>query len=457
MPAARDLRLLVGAVGLSSLGDRVALVPLALLVEQRGGTGLAVAALFVAMWSPAALLAGPAGLLADRWSPRRLLILSSLAAAGLSAGLAFTGALAAVLALVALMGCLNAVATPAEFALLPLVAGKRGIARANGRVEFARYAGFILGPAVGGLLAAAGGTTGALLANAATFLVLAAVSAAIRVEWRAAHPRGARAHARRHRVPRPRRGVRAGDRDRLSLAAADDRDARGRAVLRRRRPAHGRRGLRDPDGDVGRRDGDRRVRGRPAVRRGAMACGAVAAVAAQGLGIAVPALWPMVWLALAGYLFGGIAHGTKNVLARTLIHQRAPERLHGRAFAAFNGLRNGAELRGADARRARDQRARRALDAALRRRRAGDRGVCRAGVDATTAGPRRAGAGSAGTRARARRRTGGRAGSRRGVLLVGGALEALDERLDVGVELDRARDLALVVDRPRPRARWRRR
>jgi MFS family permease len=52
----------------------------------------------------------------------------------------------------------------------------------------------------------------------------------------------------------------------------------------------------------------------------------------------------MVWLALAGYLFGGISHGTKNVLARTLIHVRAPERLRGRAFAAFNGLRNGAEL-----------------------------------------------------------------------------------------------------------------
>jgi MFS family permease len=32
------------------------------------------------------------------------------------------------------------------------------------------------------------------------------------------------------------------------------------------------------------------------------------------------------------------------VLARTLIHERAPERLRGRAFAAFNGLRNGAEL-----------------------------------------------------------------------------------------------------------------
>jgi predicted MFS family arabinose efflux permease len=47
---------------------------------------------------------------------------------------------------------------------------------------------------------------------------------------------------------------------------------------------------------------------------------------------------------LACYFVGGVAHGLKNVLFRTLIHERVPERLHGRAFAAFNGLRNGAEL-----------------------------------------------------------------------------------------------------------------
>ena len=34
----------------------------------------------------------------------------------------------------------------------------------------------------------------------------------------------------------------------------------------------------------------------------------------------------------------------KNVLLRTLIHRRTPEHLHGRAFAAYNGLRNAAEL-----------------------------------------------------------------------------------------------------------------
>jgi len=41
---------------------------------------------------------------------------------------------------------------------------------------------------------------------------------------------------------------------------------------------------------------------------------------------------------------GGSAQGLKNVLIRTLIHERVPERLHGRAYAAYNGLRNGAEL-----------------------------------------------------------------------------------------------------------------
>jgi MFS family permease len=342
MPAARDLRLLVGAVGLSSLGDRVALVPLAILVEPHGG--LAVAALFVAMWSPAALLAGPAGLIADSWSPRRVLIASSLAAAALSAGLTMVDGLAPTLALVALMGCLNAVAMPAEFALLPLVARERGIARANGQVEFARYAGFILGPAVGGLLAAAEGTTGALVANAATFLVLAGVAAAIRVEWRP------HAHAARERM-----------RDGIDFIARDPECAPVTGIvfvsllLMTATPAAA---LFFADGDLhmgeagygilmavwgaGMAIGAFAVA--PRFRMGAMGCGAVAAVAAQGLGIAVPALWPAVWLALAGYLFGGVAHGTKNVLARTLIHVRAPERLHGRAFAAFNGLRNGAEL-----------------------------------------------------------------------------------------------------------------
>ena len=49
-------------------------------------------------------------------------------------------------------------------------------------------------------------------------------------------------------------------------------------------------------------------------------------------------------MALIGFVFGGVAHGVKNVLLRTLIHERVPEALRGRVFAAYNGARNGAEL-----------------------------------------------------------------------------------------------------------------
>jgi predicted MFS family arabinose efflux permease len=44
------------------------------------------------------------------------------------------------------------------------------------------------------------------------------------------------------------------------------------------------------------------------------------------------------------WFIGGVGHGTKNTLARTLIQERVPDRLHGRAFAAYNEMRNGAEL-----------------------------------------------------------------------------------------------------------------
>jgi hypothetical protein len=45
----RGLALLTGAVGLSALGDWLAIVPLALHVQERGESGVAVAALFIAL------------------------------------------------------------------------------------------------------------------------------------------------------------------------------------------------------------------------------------------------------------------------------------------------------------------------------------------------------------------------------------------------------------------------
>jgi hypothetical protein len=80
------------------------------------------------------------------------------------------------------------------------------------------------------------------------------------------------------------------------------------------------------------------------VAGGATATGALAAVALQGLALALPAAFLGFPFFLACMFMGGLAHGVKNVLFRSLIHLRVPDSLHGRAFAAYNGIRNSAEL-----------------------------------------------------------------------------------------------------------------
>jgi hypothetical protein len=82
----------------------------------------------------------------------------------------------------------------------------------------------------------------------------------------------------------------------------------------------------------------------PRVAAGAVASIGLAAVALQGAGLALPALWLSFVFFLACAFMGGLAHGLKNVMFTSLIHIRVPERLHGRSFAAYNGIRNAAEL-----------------------------------------------------------------------------------------------------------------
>jgi MFS family permease len=75
-----------------------------------------------------------------------------------------------------------------------------------------------------------------------------------------------------------------------------------------------------------------------------LVAGALVAIVVQGLGLALPTAWLVLPFALGAALVGGLGHGVKNVLVRTLIHERVPHRLHGRASAAYYGLRNAAEL-----------------------------------------------------------------------------------------------------------------
>jgi hypothetical protein len=76
----------------------------------------------------------------------------------------------------------------------------------------------------------------------------------------------------------------------------------------------------------------------------AMAAVALLALGVQGCGMTAQTVWAVLPAALAGYLVGGVGHGLKNALVRTVIAQRVASAAHGRAFAAYNAARNTAEL-----------------------------------------------------------------------------------------------------------------
>jgi MFS family permease len=344
----RDRRLLSSAVGLSALGDFLGFIPLALWVQEHTGSGIAVAGLFIALWTPSVVLGGPAGLLADRVESRRLLRDVSLAQAAIAAVLAFTfDGLAATLGLTALLGVGVALAQPAEFALAPAVAGSGGVAAANGRIEAARYIGFTLGPVLGGLLAAAGGTRIALLVNAASFLAVALAAQALRA--RREPSRGDRSSG----TPRARDGLTFLLRDGVlapvvaaafvsllfMTASATAEVFFAKDVLDAGDTGYG---VLMTLWTLGMVIGSTVVASR--VPAPAYATAALAAMALQGAGLALPTLWLVLPFALGAYLAGGIGHGTKNVVVRTLIHTRVPDELRGRAWAAYSAGRNAAEL-----------------------------------------------------------------------------------------------------------------
>ncbi|HEY7381068.1 MAG TPA: MFS transporter [Gaiella sp.] len=343
----RDVSLIVGAVGVSAVGDFLLWIPLTLHLQEQTGSGIVVAALLICVWGPIVVLAPLAGLVADRVETRRVLLLASLAQAAIAASLAFVlDSTAAILVLAGLLGVGFAFAQPAEFALVPVIAGGERYAAVNGYVESARYAGATAGPLLGGVLAALGGTAAAMLVNAATFAAVALATLVLHAR------RPPTPHAERH-GERLRDGVTVLFQERtlrlvvsvvfvslLFMTAAVTAEVfflredlhvsdtvyglvfscwTGAMVLS---------ALLIP----------RRI---PQAR---LALAALVAVAVQGAGLGLPTVWLAVWFCAAMWMIGGAGHGTKNVVVRTLIQERVPDRLHGRAFAAYNGLRNGAEL-----------------------------------------------------------------------------------------------------------------
>ena len=229
---------------------------------------------------------------------------------------------------------------------MPAVAGARTLQAANGTVETARALGFAAGPLCGSLLVAGGGTAAAMIADAVSFVVVGAAGLSLAVRRRPARS----AHEGRRRA---RDGIAFLFADRLvalmvvvvfvsllfmSASIPADliyvQDVLGVENIGI--------GIVLSAWTVGMLAGSNVVARR--VSLGGLAAAAMVGVTVQGLGKFLTPFWLVFGFMVVMYVVGGVGHGLKNVTSRTLIHTRvAPER-HGRAFAAWNGVRNAAEL-----------------------------------------------------------------------------------------------------------------
>ncbi len=340
----RDLRIVAGAIAVSSIGDWVAMIALSLRANELWH-GAGVAVLLICLWAPLAVLAGHVGVLVDRVETRALAIWSAVFQAVVVCALAFAHSLAAILALALVLGAGVAVSQASEFALVPLLAGSREIGRANGLVESARSVGFMVGPLIGGALAAGAGVRIALFADAVTFLLIAAALLALPVRRRIVQaPGGVKPRARDGlELLRAERVLAivlgAGAVTLVFMSASIPGDFAYVAQLGR------------PDAGIGivlsvwaigMIAASNAIPHRIPVS--AVATATLLAAALQGFAKFIAPFWTVFWFMVVWWLIGGMGHGVKNTGFRTLIHQRVPPEQHGRAFAAFNGMRNTAEL-----------------------------------------------------------------------------------------------------------------
>ena len=378
-----------GARAVSSCGDFLAATALVLELQQRGAGGFAVAAVLIAAAAPPVLLVRWTGRLADRVDSRLLLVATGLAQAAACVALAFASGPVEIIALVAVLAAGLAVTQPCLSALLPSMVPADDLPKAMALSQTAGSLGMMLAPALGGLLMGRFGLRVPLLADAGSYLAIAAAGRLIRTR-RGVSPRPLQ------RIPseagdEARHGVRSEPGPQAGSGAPNE------AGPRARDEAPNEAGPRARDGWGVRRD--------PLVRAAVVLVGAVVAAAslvnvaevffiratlhstasAYGLmesvwvtasvaggwwvahrrpsepdvarlllgslaltclGVALMATVPAVgWLAPVSML-GGLGNGGVNVCAAVLLGRRVPAAMRGRAFAVFGAVANGANVTG---------------------------------------------------------------------------------------------------------------
>jgi predicted MFS family arabinose efflux permease len=170
----RRLRRLQLAWAASSLGSCAYLIAIAVVAFRSGGAG-AVGLIMLVRTAAGALAAAPLSALADRYPRRRVMAVSDLVRAVLTAGLAVAtqadAPIATIYVLAALIAMVATVFRPAQAAITPSLAdAPEEVTASNAVAGTIESTSIFLGPGLGGLVLAASGSVAVFVMCLAAFL-----------------------------------------------------------------------------------------------------------------------------------------------------------------------------------------------------------------------------------------------------------------------------------------------
>ncbi|HSJ89835.1 MAG TPA: MFS transporter [Anaerolineales bacterium] len=163
---------------ISLAGDWFNTIALVIIVNRYSASGLAVGSLFLARALPPFLLSPIAGVIADRFDRRKVLVLSDVLRAGIVLGFLLVDRLERLwllYVLTVLQFSVSAFFEPARAALVPGLVEADELITANTLSSITWSAMLALGGAIGGLTASLFGVRVSLIVDAASFLASAAL------------------------------------------------------------------------------------------------------------------------------------------------------------------------------------------------------------------------------------------------------------------------------------------
>ena len=168
----------------SMLGNFVLFVGLPYEIFRLTGSTLATAGMVVAFLIPNILLGSVAGVFVDRWDRRRLMVAVNLLQAASLLPLLLVPQLGlwVVYAVLVVESSVSQLFNPAQVALMPslLAGGEHELLTANALSGVGRHGARLIGPAIGGVVVAAGGLSAVAVVDSASFVASAGMLALIR-------------------------------------------------------------------------------------------------------------------------------------------------------------------------------------------------------------------------------------------------------------------------------------